>query len=81
MNDGANENYAAGIYEINNNKIATSKSFEYKTKIIRSIPADNNRLDTDVVVPLKYLNNFWRSLDLTLINSEIDLDLRGQKIV
>ena len=28
-----------------------------------------------VVVPLNYLSNFWRSLDLSLSNSEIELDL------
>ena len=26
-------------------------------------PADTNRLDTEVIIPLKYLINFWRSLD------------------
>ena len=29
----------------------------------------------EVTVPLKYLSNFWRSLDLPLINCEIELDL------
>ena len=33
-------------------------------------------LNTDDVVPLKYLSNFWRSLDLPLINCEIELDLK-----
>ena len=47
----------------------------YKTKIIGSTPADNNTLHTDFVVPLKYLSNFWRSLDLLIINCEIKLDL------
>ena len=43
--------------------------------MIESTPADNNILDTDVVVPLKYLSNFWRSLGLLIINCEIELDL------
>ena len=64
VNDDANENDSAGNYRINNNKTTTSKSFDYKAKIIGSTPADSSRLDTEVVVPLKYLNNFWRSLDL-----------------
>ena len=38
-------------------------------------PAKNNRLDVKVVVPLKKLSNCWKSLDLTLINFEIDLAL------
>ena len=29
----------------------------------------------EVVVPLKYLSNFWRSLDLPLINCQIGIDL------
>ena len=34
VNDDANQNNPAGNYMINNNKANTSKSFEYKTKII-----------------------------------------------
>ena len=36
-------------------------------------------LNTDVVGPLKYLTNFWRSCDLSLINCEIELDLKWTK--
>ena len=75
MNDDANENNAAGNYRINNNKATASKSFEYKTKIKESMPANDSRLDTEIVVSLKYLSNFWRSLDLPLINCEIELGL------
>ena len=32
-----------------------------------------------VVVPLKYVSNFGRSLDLPLINCEIELDLKWEK--
>ena len=35
--------------------------------------------DAEVVVPLKYLSNFWRSLDLPLINCEIEIDLSWPK--
>ena len=75
INDSANENNDANNYRINNNKTTTSKSFEYKTKILGTTPNDKNILDAEVVVPLKYLSNFWRSLDLPLINCEIELDL------
>ena len=68
INDDANENVNN---RINNNKTITIKSFEYKTKLIRSTPDDNNILDTEVVVLLKYLNNFLRSLNFPLNNSEI----------
>ena len=76
MNYDANEKYNVGTCRINNNKTTTSKSFEYKTKIIGRTPADNSRLDTKVVVPLKYLSKFRRFLDLLLINYETELDLR-----
>ena len=69
MNDDTNDNRE------NNKKITTSRFFEYKTKILGDTPANNSTLDTKVVVPLKYLRNFWRSLDLPLINREIELDL------
>ena len=39
------------------------------------MPSTNDILDAEVVVPLKYLSNFWRSLDLPLIKCEIKLDL------
>ena len=57
VNDDANENNDACI-KINDNKTITGKSFEYKTKLIGSTPNNNNILDTEFVVPLKYLSNF-----------------------
>ena len=65
VDDDANENDAANN-RINKNKTTTSKSFEYKTKLIGNMPNNNNILDAEVVVLLKYLSNYWRSLDLTL---------------
>ena len=74
MNDDENENDNANN-RINNSKTITSKYFEYKTKIIGSTPKNNNILDAEVVVPLKYLTNFWRFLDLLLVNCETEFDL------
>ena len=76
MNDDANEIVAK--YRVNNNKI-TSKSFEYKTNRTGKTPAIASRLDTKFVVPLKYLKNFWRSLNLPLINCEMELDISWSK--
>ena len=42
-------------------------------------PANNNRLDTKVVVSLKNLSNFWKSLGSTLINCKTELDLSWSK--
>ena len=74
VNDDANENNADN-YRTKNNKRKTSTYFNNRTNIIWSTPEDNNTIETEVVVPLKYLSNFWRCLDLPLINCEIELDL------
>ena len=63
---------------INNNKTITSKYLEYKIKIIGRTP--DNLIDAEIVVPLKYLSNIWRFLDLSLINCELELDLSWSKI-
>ena len=52
---------------INKNKTTRSKSFELKTAIIGRTPDNNNTLDTEVAVPLKYLRIFFRFFDLPLI--------------
>ena len=54
----------------NNRKIITnmSKLFEYKAIIIGRTPGDNNLLSTEVLVPLKYLSNFSKFLNLYSIN-------------
>ena len=72
MNDFANENESNAL--INNNETATSKTFNYKLKLIGSKPGNASRLNI-VVVLLKFLSKFWRSLDVPLINCEIELDL------
>ena len=73
MNEDANGN--GNNNRINNNKTITSKFFEYKPKLIGSTAAENSRLDAEGAVPLKHLRSFWRSLDLHLINCEIELNL------
>ena len=51
INDDANEKNAANN-TINNNKTITSKSFEYKTKLIGSMPNNNNAIDAEVKIIL-----------------------------
>ena len=36
-------------------------------------------LNAEVVVSLKHLSNFWRPLDLTMINYKIELHLRWER--
>ena len=54
-------------------------SFNFKTKIT-GWTADNNdngniagRVDVEIMVPLKYLSNFWRTLEMPLTNCEVEL--------
>ena len=75
MNNDVSQNNTTGDFRINNKKTTIKRSFECQAKIIGSTPADKNTLDREVIVSLKYLSNFWRSLDLPLINWQIELDL------
>ena len=58
-----------------------SDSFEYKVKLLGNpVVADNvGRLNVKVVVPLKYLSNFFRSLEMSLVNCKIKLNLTWKK--
>ena len=55
--------------------LANSKSFKSKIKITGKAPSDDNKKDFEVMVPLKYLNNFWRTLEMPLVNCEVNLIL------
>ena len=50
-------------------------SFNFKTKIIGQADDDGEINNVEIMVPLKYLSNFWRTLEMTLINCEINLIL------
>ena len=55
--------------------IEDSKSFKSKTKITGKTPIDDNEKDVEIMVPLKYLSDFWRTLEMPLINCEVNLIL------
>ena len=55
--------------------IEDSKSFKSKIKITGKTPNNNNEKDVEIMVPLKYLSNFWRTLEMPLINCEVNLIL------
>ena len=59
-----------------NYSIKNSKSFDYKTSITGKL-GDNNRTkeNVEIVVPLKYLRNFWKTLDMPFINCKVSLIL------
>ena len=47
---------------------SNSESFKYKTNITGKTPGDNDSLtNVKLVIPPKYLSNFWRSLNIPLI--------------
>ena len=55
------------------------KSFEYKAKLLGNTEADgaNGILRyATIAVPLKNLNNFWRSLERSLISCKVELNLK-----
>ena len=63
----------------------TSSSFKYKINLLGNIAAANPnvarvaRLNIKIVVPLKYLSNFFRSLEMPLINYKIKVNLTWKK--
>ena len=67
--------------EINNNIINddNAPSFKYKANVIGDTVADgaNRRKEgVKIAVPIKYLSNFWRSLEMPLINCKVELSLK-----
>ena len=58
-----------------------SDSFNFKSKIAGQTAANNNngkfagRVDVEIMIPLKYLSNFWRTLEIPSINCEVELIL------
>ena len=49
-------------------------SFKYKQKITAQTENDGTK-DVQIMIPLKYLSKFWRTLKMLLINCEINLIL------
>ena len=62
-----------------NDNLAKSKSFKSKVKITGKTPNNGNTKDVEIIVPLKYLSNFWRTLEMPLINCEVNLILTWSK--
>ena len=58
-----------------NHDLTDSELFKSKIKITGKTLADGSEKDVDITVLLKYLSNFWRTLEMSLINCEINLIL------
>ena len=50
-----------------------------KSKIIGKTNDDGDIENVEIMVPLKYLSNFWRTLEMSLINCEVELILAWSK--
>ena len=64
------------IINVTNN---TSSSFKYKSNLIGDTDADaakKKKENVKIAVPLKYLSNFWRSLEMSLINYKVEISLK-----
>ena len=73
-----------------NIKVVNSNTFNYKNKIIGNtynVNADDDGYDVnkngmqevELIMPLKYLGNFWRAVNIPLISCEVSLELKWDK--
>ena len=72
-----------GLGGDNNNTnyvINDSRYFDYEASITGKLEGNHvEKDDVKIVVPLKYLSNFWRTLDTPLINCKVTLTLTWSK--
>ena len=84
-NDGNDNNF-------DKRNAVNSEAFKYKNKITGNTynvhagaqGYDVNKNGTqkiELAIPLKYLGNFWRALNIPLIKCEVFLELKWNKIV
>ena len=69
MNQNMNDRNPADV------TTANSSSFKYKSSILGNPAATVILRYAEIVVPLKYLSNFFRLLEMPLINCKIRLEL------
>ena len=84
LSDDADDN------NFDNIKIVNSNTFKYKNKIIGNTynvnagvqgydVNKNGMQEVELAIPLKYLGNFWRALNIPLISCEVSLELKWNK--
>ena len=73
--------YCKDIPAVDNNNVIVNvaennltDSFNFKAKVTGQTGDDGTK-NVEIMVPLKYLSNFWRTLEMPLVNCEIDLIL------
>ena len=84
LSDDADDNNFDNINVVNSN------TFKYKNKITSNAfnvnagvqgydVNKNGTQEVELAIPLKYLGNFWRALNIPLINCEVSLELKWDK--
>ena len=84
LSDDADDN------NFDNIKVVNSNTFKYKNKITGNtynVDAGaqgydvnkNGTQEVELAIPLKYLGNFWRALNIPLISCEVSLELKWDK--
>ena len=84
LSDDADDNNFASINVVN------SEAFKYKNKItgntynvdagVQGYDVNKNGTqEVELAIPLKYLGNFWRALNIPLISCEVSLELKWNK--
>ena len=69
--------------EVNNADVTNNNyapSLKYKASIIGDTENNGIKNVVKIAVPLKYLSNFWRSLEISLINRKTKLSLNWIEI-
>ena len=56
--------------------INNASSFKYKANLIGNTEDNGTKNKVKIAVPLKYLSNFWRSLEIPLINCKVEFSLK-----
>ena len=84
LSDDADDN------NFDNIKVINSNTFKYKNKITGNTynvnagaqgydVNKNGTQEVELAIPLKYLGNFWRALNIPLISCEVSLELKWDK--
>ena len=84
LSDDADDN------NFDNIKVVNSNTFKYKNKITGNTynvnagddgndVNKNGTQEVELIIPLKYLGNFWRALNIPLISCEVSLELKWDK--
>ena len=82
---GNNSDTSGSLWDIKRDEVVdnasvtnddNAPSFKYKANLIANTESDGIKKGVKIAVRLKYFSNFWRSLEMPLINCEVELSLK-----